>query len=60
MKIKDADLLAKLISESSRAPAVVPEGAKRSSKIDEQKMLRLRRMFDEKYSISTPRELMRI
>jgi hypothetical protein len=63
MKTKDAELLAKVIRESSKAATVGQESAppsRRALKVDEEKMLRLRRLFDEKYSISTPRELMKI
>ena len=61
MKSNDAELLANLILERSRASKVEQERVpdKRTLKADEEKFLRLRRLFDEKYSVSTPRELMR-
>jgi SpoVK/Ycf46/Vps4 family AAA+-type ATPase len=62
MKTKDAELLARLLSERSEtaaAPREVRRSEKIGSKVEEEKLLRLRRLFDEKYSVSTPRELMR-
>lgn len=62
MKTKDADLLARLLSERLAGTSRPKEGRRSEtivSKAEEEKLLRLRRLFDEKYSVSTPRELMR-
>jgi hypothetical protein len=62
MKTKDVELLARLLSErleATSAPREVRRPEKIGSKAEEEKLLRLRRLFDEKYSVSTPRELMR-
>jgi len=61
MKTTEADRLAKVILENSKAR----EPARSTSQVSstravEEKLLQARRKFDKKYSISTPRELMKI
>ncbi|MGX9775641.1 hypothetical protein ACWYXN_19315 [Janthinobacterium aestuarii] len=60
----DAELLEKLLIELSlEIPTVVHEDRspnKRVAKDDEETLLRFRRLFDQKYSVSTPLELMSI
>lgn len=62
MKIIEAERLAKVILESSKAQGIARPTPTPSSdaKANEQKLLQVRRQFDKKYSISTPRELMKI
>lgn len=63
MKTIEAERLANVILESSKTREVAREspGSKtNSAKANEEKLLQARRKFDKKYSISTPRELMKI
>lgn len=63
MKTSETEILARLLSEhlaSTSASREVRSPEKTGSKVEEEKLLRLRRLFDEKYSVSTPRELMRM
>jgi hypothetical protein len=63
MKIKDVDIITRLIFEStidSTAIASASKPIKRPSRIDEEKFVRMRQLFDEKYRISTPLELLRL
>lgn len=62
MKPKDLDTIALLILEAATGSVGtdnVPSSPRRLPNADEEKFVRLRREFDEKYAISTPVELMR-
>lgn len=59
----EAERLARLIMERSRGQENVretPVPRPSATKADEEKLLQARRQFDKKYSILTPRELMKI
>jgi hypothetical protein len=63
MKTIESERLAKVILESSKIREAAPQTQAAQSSIakaNEQKLLQVRRQFDKKYSISTPRELMKI
>jgi len=63
MKTIESERLAKVILESSKNRAAAPQAPTTQAsvaKANEQKLLQVRRQFDKKYSISTPRELMKI
>jgi hypothetical protein len=62
MKTTDAERLAKVILENSSTRTIVqdkPISQRSPSKLDEEKLRLARRLFDQKYSITTPRELMK-
>jgi hypothetical protein len=63
MKTTDAERLAKVILENSSTRTIVqdkPVSQRSPSKMDEEKLRLARRLFDQKYSITTPRELMKL
>lgn len=62
MKREDLDIITRIIRETSFEPATVnaPKPNKRSLTEDEAQFRQLRKVFDQKYAVSTPLELMRI
>ena len=62
MKPKDLDIIARLVLEATGGTIDTTSPSNPSRRLpnaDEEKFVRLRKEFDEKYAVSTPMELMR-